>query len=88
MAEGLGHAFMALTDEAAVTYLCSAPYVASRERAVNPLDPDLGLPWPTGVEWVVSSKDETAPTLREAERMGILPRYEDCRDLGVVAGCG
>jgi dTDP-4-dehydrorhamnose 3,5-epimerase len=85
MAEGLGHAFMALTDKAVVTYLCSASYVASRERAVDPLDPALALPWPTDIEWVVSAKDRTAPTLHEAEQVGILPAYDMCRSIGAAA---
>src|SRR5580693_2397762 len=31
LSEGLGHAFVALTDDAAVTYLCSTPYAPGRE---------------------------------------------------------
>ncbi|MBG6134210.1 dTDP-4-dehydrorhamnose 3,5-epimerase [Longispora fulva] len=84
MAEGLGHAFMALTESAVVAYLCSARYVAGRERSVNPLDPDLALPWPDDVERIVSAKDTAAPTLAEAEELGILPRYADCVRLGAT----
>ena len=42
LAEGLGHAFMALTAECTVVYLCSTPYMPGREHGVNPLDPALG----------------------------------------------
>lgn len=78
MAEGLGHAFMALSDQATVMYLCSSPYAAERERAVHPLDPDLALPWPREVDWVVSTKDTTAPSLKEARDQALLPLYELC----------
>ena len=35
IAEGLGHAFMALTDECTVAYLCSTPYSPGREHGVT-----------------------------------------------------
>ncbi|WP_210587237.1 dTDP-4-dehydrorhamnose 3,5-epimerase [Streptomyces sp. GESEQ-35] len=78
LAEGLGHAFMALTDDATVVYLCSTGYVPERERGVDPLDPDLGIEWPRDIPPVLSEKDAQAPSLAEAERSGLLPSYEDC----------
>ncbi|PRX49084.1 dTDP-4-dehydrorhamnose 3,5-epimerase [Prauserella shujinwangii] len=78
VAEGLGHAFMALEDDTAMTYLCSTPYHPPREHGVCPLDPALALPWPSGIEPVLSEKDSAAPTLAEAEREGLLPSYADC----------
>ncbi|MCK2221110.1 dTDP-4-dehydrorhamnose 3,5-epimerase [Actinomadura sp. ATCC 31491] len=78
LSAGLGHAFMALTDEAIMAYLCSEPYVASRERTINALGSDPALPWPTDLDWIVSPKDVTAPTLREAMEAGLLPNYADC----------
>jgi len=65
LAEGLGHAFTALTDQATVIYLCSTPYAPGREHGVHPLDPDLGIEWPPGTEPVLSPKDAAAPTLEE-----------------------
>ncbi|CAL9662146.1 dTDP-4-dehydrorhamnose 3,5-epimerase [Streptomyces sp. enrichment culture] len=79
LAEGLGHAFMALTDDATVVYLCSTGYAPEREHGVHPLDPALGIAWPEGIDPVLSPKDEQAPTLAEAERLGLLPPYEACR---------
>ncbi|MFF0112795.1 dTDP-4-dehydrorhamnose 3,5-epimerase [Streptomyces prasinus] len=79
LAEGLGHAFMALTDDATVMYLCSTGYAPGREHGVHPLDPALGIEWPRGIDPVLSRKDEQAPTLAEAERLGLLPSYETCR---------
>ena len=46
LSAGLGHAFMALSDEATVIYLCSTPYTPGREHGVHPLDPDIGIEWP------------------------------------------
>lgn len=78
IAEGLGHAFMALTDEAAVVYLCSRNYAPAREHGVDPLDPALGIEWPAGVDPVLSDKDAQAPTLARARELGLLPSYEEC----------
>jgi dTDP-4-dehydrorhamnose 3,5-epimerase len=74
LAEGLGHAFCALTDQAAVAYLCSTTYRPGHEHGINPLDPELGVAWPAA-EPVLSTKDEAAPTLAEARATGLLPRY-------------
>jgi dTDP-4-dehydrorhamnose 3,5-epimerase len=79
VAEGLGHAFMALADGSAVTYLCSTGYNPEREFGTNPLDADLELPWPADVAPILSPKDADAPTLRAAEAAGILPSYADCQ---------
>jgi len=80
LAEGLGHAFMALTDGATALYLCSTPYAPGREHGVHPLDPAIGVAWPADedVTPVLSEKDAAAPTLEEALRAGQLPRYADC----------
>lgn len=78
LSEGLGHAFFALTDEATVVYLCSEGYAPGREHGIHPLDPDLAIEWPAGIEPLLSPKDEQAPTLAEAEAKGLLPAYEDC----------
>jgi len=80
ISEGLGHAFMALEDDTVVNYLCSAPYAPGREHGVHPLDPAIGIAWPTDEGWapVLSEKDAAAPTLEEALRAGQLPSYADC----------
>ena len=80
LAEGLGHAFTALSEEATVIYLCSTPYSPGREHGVHPLDPDIGVEWPTGTESVLSAKDAAAPTLADARQAGLLPVYADCQD--------
>ncbi|WP_199432440.1 dTDP-4-dehydrorhamnose 3,5-epimerase family protein [Qaidamihabitans albus] len=78
LAEGLGHAFMALEDDTAMAYLCSTGYNPAGEHGINPLDPALGLPWPADIDPILSEKDSAAPTLSEAERAGLLPTYDDC----------
>ncbi|MFJ4921900.1 dTDP-4-dehydrorhamnose 3,5-epimerase [Streptomyces sp. NPDC088725] len=79
VAEGLGHAFMALTDDATVVYLCSEGYAPGREHGINPLDPALGIEWPGDIAPLLSDKDAAAPTLAQAEEQGLLPSYEKCR---------
>lgn len=76
--EGVGHAFMALEDDSALTYLCSTTYDPARERAVHPLDPVLNLPWPAEVAAVLSDRDQAAPGLEQAAAEGQLPTWESC----------
>jgi dTDP-4-dehydrorhamnose 3,5-epimerase len=78
IAEGLGHAFMALTGNACVMYLCSTAYAPDREHGVHPLDPELGISWPPGIEPVISGRDAAAPSLAQARADGLLPSYRDC----------
>jgi dTDP-4-dehydrorhamnose 3,5-epimerase len=81
VAEGLGHAFMALTDDATVSYLCSEPFAPGREHGISPLDPAIGIDWPAGIEPLLSPKDAQAPTLDQARAQGLLPSYEECQEL-------
>jgi dTDP-4-dehydrorhamnose 3,5-epimerase len=78
LAEGLGHAFTALSEEATVLYLCSTGYAPGREHGVNPLDPAIGIEWPAGVEPILSAKDADAPTLAQAQAAGMLPDFAEC----------
>jgi len=80
LSEGLGHGFCALSDEVTVGYLCSEPYAPAREHGINPIDPDLGLPWPKDLDVVLSPKDAAAPSLAEALSGGLLPTFDACRD--------
>lgn len=76
--EGLGHAFVALTDDTVMNYLCSTGYNPAGEHGIDPFDADLALPWPADIEPVLSGKDASAPSLAEAQRTGLLPEYTDC----------
>lgn len=83
VSEGLGHGFMALEDDTMISYLCTAPYTPSREHGVHPLDPAIGIDWPTTgrdgapLEPLLSAKDTEAPSLADAERQGLLPAYDE-----------
>ena len=78
VAEGIGHAIMALEDDTVISYLCSTGYNPGGEHGLNPLDPALDLPWPKDIEALLSDKDRAAPGLAAAEEAGLLPSYEDC----------
>jgi len=79
--EGLGHAFVALEDDTVAAYVTSTEYDPATEHEVHPLDPALGLPWPAGMEYLLSERDRDAPTLAEARDAGLLPTYDSCRAL-------
>jgi dTDP-4-dehydrorhamnose 3,5-epimerase len=78
LAEGLGHAFCALSDHTTLAYLCTEPYRPQREHAVHPLDAELAITWPAGRP-VISPRDAAAPTLAAARSGGLLPNYETCQ---------
>ena len=84
LSEGLGHAFLALDDGTTVVYLCSEPYTPAREFAVHPLDPEIGIDWPTSnsrgepLALVLSEKDQRAPMLEDARQAGLLPTLDQC----------
>lgn len=86
LSEGLGHAFLALEDHSIVSYLCSAPYAPGREHGVHPLDPAIGIEWPSEgrdgspLEVLLSEKDAAAPSLEEAAAQGLLPTYDAVQD--------
>ena len=77
LAEGLGHAFVALEDNTTMTYLVSEVYNAERELGVNPLDPEVGIVFPPEAgELRLSPRDTEAPSLAEAAAAGKLPTWE------------
>jgi dTDP-4-dehydrorhamnose 3,5-epimerase len=77
LAEGLGHAFVALSDGAVVSYLVSEVYNPGAEHGVTPLDSDIGLVFPDEAgEPLLSPKDLAAPTLADAVASGLLPTWE------------
>jgi dTDP-4-dehydrorhamnose 3,5-epimerase len=75
---GLGHAFMALTDDTAAVYLCTRMYDLAADHEVSALDPQIGITWPSDVDPVMSAKDAAAPGLAEAMGAGLLPSYQRC----------
>ena len=80
IAEGLGHCFVALTDDATVSYLVNSPYSPGREHGINPLDPDVALVFPAEAgELLLSAKDMEAPGLSAAAAAGLLPTWGNAR---------
>nr|WP_241895641.1 dTDP-4-dehydrorhamnose 3,5-epimerase [Jatrophihabitans sp. GAS493] len=79
ISEGLGHAFVSLEEGSNVTYLCSTGYTPGAEFGINPLDPELGLPWPSELTPILSDKDAAAPSLSEAAELGLLPTIKECQ---------
>ena len=80
VAEGLGHCFVALTDDATVSYLVTDVYSPTREHGINPLDAEIGLEFPVpAAELLLSPKDTDAPGLIEARDSGLLPTWDAAR---------
>lgn len=78
LSEGLGHAFASLVEGSSVTYLVSTGYAPDREFGIDPMDPELDLPWPTDMDYSFSAKDQAAPSLAQAQAQGLLPTMEQC----------
>jgi 5-epimerase len=78
---GVGHGFAALRDDTLIAYMIAGDYVPADEIALSPLDPDLGLPLPEGLELRLSERDRRAPTLKVLDEQGMLPDYAEARRL-------
>lgn len=80
ISEGLGHAFVALTDGAVVSYLVTDTYNPDAEHSISPLDPSIGLKFPAEAgRPLLSPRDLEAPSLEQAERDGLLPTWDAAR---------
>lgn len=88
LSEGLAHGFLALEDDSTVTYLCSAGYSPTREHAICPTDPAIGVDWPLvdGAVPNLSERDAAAPSLADALAAGLLPTWDEAR--AFVEGLG
>ncbi|WP_338503887.1 dTDP-4-dehydrorhamnose 3,5-epimerase [Sphingomonas kaistensis] len=65
---GFAHGFLALEDGSEVQYKVDAPYSPAHDRGINPDDPAIGIDWPLPRDqWLLSTKDQNAPHLAEAE---------------------
>jgi dTDP-4-dehydrorhamnose 3,5-epimerase len=62
--EGFAHGFCVTSDEADVTYKCSAYYDPALEGGFRYDDPEVGIEWPE-LELFVSERDRGAPPLGE-----------------------
>lgn len=77
LSEGLGHGFIALSENAVVNYLVSGVYNPQKEHGINPLTSSLKYEVPEGLELLLSPKDLEAPSLAEAQLLGILPTWQE-----------
>jgi dTDP-4-dehydrorhamnose 3,5-epimerase len=68
---GFAHGYCVTSDEALVSYKCTAPHEADGDRAIRWDDADLAITWPT-VTPLLSAKDAFAPRLCKVPR-AILP---------------
>jgi dTDP-4-dehydrorhamnose 3,5-epimerase len=59
---GFAHGFQALSDDVELIYCHSAPFVATAQAALNPLDPCLALRWPLPIS-ELSERDQSHPFL-------------------------
>ena len=67
--EGFAHGFLVLSEDADVSYKCTAPYRPASDRSVRWDDPAIGIAWPlpAGGAPRLAAKDAAAPTLDAAE---------------------
>jgi dTDP-4-dehydrorhamnose 3,5-epimerase len=80
LSEGLGHAFVAVSEQATVSYLVSDVYNPSAEHGIDPFDPTLALVFPSDIgQLTVSDKDKEAPSLEQAVASGVLPVFSQAR---------
>lgn len=70
--EGVGHGFLTLTDDACICYVLSTEHVPGTQVDINPLDPELDLPWGFTEPPLISDKDASARTAAEAAAAGLL----------------
>lgn len=77
---GVGHLFIALQEDTVMSYMISGEYIRENELGLSALDPALDLPLPKDVRPIMSERDRAAPTLAEAERQGLLPQYDKCKE--------
>jgi NDP-hexose 3,5-(Or5-) epimerase len=75
LTEGLGHGFLSLTDDTCICYALSTTYVPGTQFEIDPLDPELALPWDFTEPPLLSDKDARAPRLAQARADGILPHW-------------
>lgn len=61
--DGFAHGFCVLSDEADVTYACSAYYDPDVEGGFAFDDPEVGIAWPDDLELQASERDRAAPRL-------------------------
>ena len=62
---GFAHGFLTITENAEVTYKTTEYYSKENERGIVWNDQSIGIKWPSGSNFILSSKDKGALTLAE-----------------------
>lgn len=62
---GFAHGFCVLSESADFSYKCTEYYHPETERTIIWNDPDIGIAWPGGREWILSPKDIAGSPLRD-----------------------
>lgn len=65
--EGFAHGFIVLSDTAEFLYKTTDYYAPEHERSIAWNDPAIAIQWPSGVEPVLSAKDQQGKSLADAE---------------------
>ena len=63
--KGFAHGFLTLSDKAYFEYKCTDFYKKDDENTIHWKDPDLNIPWPSGINIIVSKKDENGKSFKE-----------------------
>jgi dTDP-4-dehydrorhamnose 3,5-epimerase len=63
---GFAHGYCTLTDDCELAYKVDGAYAPSTEGGLIWNDPDIGIPWQTDGEAILSDKDKILPRLRDA----------------------
>lgn len=65
--KGFAHGFLTLTDDVEVQYKVDHLYAPECDRGIIWNDPTIGIEWPVDMTPILSTKDELAPFLADAE---------------------
>jgi dTDP-4-dehydrorhamnose 3,5-epimerase len=66
---GFAHGFLTLEDNTVFFYKCTNVYNKESEGSVRWNDPDLNINWGSGIQPVLSGKDQVAPLFAELGRV-------------------
>lgn len=69
--KGFAHGFMTITDDVEVQYKVDELYAPECDRGIRWNDPSIGIEWPLHITPILSTKDEKAPFLQEADPFGV-----------------
>ena len=76
ISSGLGHGFLALSDNTTVSYLLNSKYDPRHEVGIYPLDSELNINWKLeSLKPIISEKDLEAQTFTEVKKSNLLPLF-------------